>query len=154
MSVKTILVPLDGSPFSEQALEHAEKVARSYQAKVVLMRVGKVIAPEALGIPELSQAFANELAAQQARKEAAAANYLDERAQKLLAHGLQVDTLVRIGDAATQIVEAAETLKVDLVIMSSHGRSGLLRWVYGSVAERVLHHLRCSLLVVRIQEGG
>ena len=77
-------------------------------------------------------------------------SYLEQLAEPLREKGLNVETVVRSGDAASQIVELAESEHVDLVVMSSHGRTGLTRWIYGSVAERVLHNARCSLLVVRI----
>lgn len=150
MKIENVLVPLDGSELSLKALEHAEKLALPLGAKVILLRVGGSIAPEAFGLPELSMALANELTLQQAKHEVTLTSYLEQLAEPLREKGLNVETVVRSGDAATQIVELAESEHVDLVVMSSHGRTGLTRWIYGSVAERVLHNARCSLLVVRI----
>lgn len=150
MKIENILVPLDGSKASLKALEHARMLALALKARLFLLRVGGVIAPEALGLPELSLALTSELALQQAKAEAGLTAYLEGLAIPLRDQGLEVETEVRSGDAATQIVDLAESEHVDLVVMSSHGRTGLMRWIYGSVAERVLHNARCSLMVVRI----
>jgi nucleotide-binding universal stress UspA family protein len=151
MKIENILVPLDGSPLSLKALEHAERLAAPLKARLILLRVGGVIAPEALGLPELSMALTHEISLQQARIDASMISYLEGLALPLRQKGIEVETVVRSGDAATQIVDLAESEEVDLVVMSSHGRTGLLRWIYGSVAERVLHNARCSLMVVRIE---
>ena len=145
------MVPLDGSPLSLKALNHAERLASALQARLLLLRVGGVIAPEALGLPELSMALTHEIQMQQGKSDAFMISYLEGLAGPLREKGLTVDTAVRSGDAATQIVEMAESREVDLVVMSSHGRTGLSRWIFGSVAERVLHNVRCSLMVVRIE---
>ena len=150
MKIENILVPLDGSPLSLQALQHAQRLAQSLKARLILLRVGGVISPEALGLPELSMALTNEITLQQAKVDAVFSSYLEGLAIPLREQGVEVETVVRCGDAATQIVELAESEQVDLVVMSSHGRTGLIRWIYGSVAERVLHNVRCSLMVVRI----
>jgi len=150
VKIQSILLPLDGSDLSLRALAHAERLATGLQARLVLLRVGHVIAPEALGVPELSMALAHELQLQQLRLDEALTGYLEDLARPLREKGLNVETVVRMGDAASQIVELAESEHVDLVVMSSHGRTGLSRWIYGSVAERVLHNVRCSLMVVRI----
>lgn len=150
MKIENLLVPLDGSELSLKALEHAEKLALPLGAKLILLRVAGAIAPEAFALPELSMALTNELTLHQAKVEVTLTSYLDHLAEPLRAKGLKVETVVRSGDAAAQIVELAESEHVDLVVMSSHGRTGLIRWIYGSVAERVLHNARCSLLVVRI----
>ncbi|MFN8607469.1 MAG: universal stress protein [Vulcanimicrobiota bacterium] len=150
MKIENLLVPLDGSELSLKALEHAEKLAHSLGAKITLLRVGHNLSPEAFGIPELSMAVANELTLHQARSEGHLLTYLEEKALPLRERGLKVEVVVRQGDPASQIVDLAESEHVDLVVMSSHGRTGLTRWIYGSVAERVLHNVRCSLMVVRI----
>ena len=151
MDIRNILVPLDGSELSQQALKHAEELAKLLKSRLTLVRVGTVLAPEALGLPELSMAFTHELELQRAKVEAHLFSYLEDIARPLREKGLEVDCEVRLGDAAGAIVELAESEHVDLVVMSSHGHTGLARWIYGSVTERVLHNVRCSLMVVRIQ---
>lgn len=151
MEIKNLLVPTDGSDLSLLALEHAEKLAQALGAKILLFRVAAVLSPEAFGIPELSMALTTELSMHQAKIEATLASHLEELAKPLRDRGLEVECLVRTGDAATQIVEIAESQDVDVVVMSSHGRTGLKRWIYGSVTERVLHNVRCSLMVVRVE---
>lgn len=150
MKIQQILVPLDGSDLSIKALEHAEKLASALNCKIILLRVGANVSPEAFGIPELSMAMANELTLHRSTSETHLLSYLEQIAKPLRDKNLTVETIVRSGDPASQIVDLAESQHIDLVVMSSHGRSGLMRWIFGSVAERVLHNLRCSLLVVRI----
>lgn len=150
MEIKNLLVPTDGSELSLLALEHATTLARGLGARIVLLRVAAVLSPEAFGIPELSMALTTELSMQQAKVETTILDQLERLAEPLRESGLQVDCLVRTGDAANHIVEIAESQDIDVVVMSSHGRTGLKRWIYGSVAERVLHNVHCSLMVVRV----
>lgn len=150
VKIESILVPLDGSDLSLRALDHAVRMATALKARLVLLRVGHVIAPEALGVPELSMALAHELQLQQLKLDETLTTYLEDVARPLREKQITVETVVRMGDAASQIVDLAESEQVDLIVMSSHGRTGLSRWIYGSVAERVLHNVRCSLMVVRI----
>lgn len=152
MTIQNILVPLDGSELSLAALAHAEKLAAPLGARLILMRVGQALAPEALGIPELSMAFTSELTLHQAKVENSLIEYLEHVAAPLRERGLTVECEAAIGEPAHEIVAMAESEKVDLVVMTSHGRTGLQRWIYGSVAERVLHNANCSLMVVRIDK--
>lgn len=152
MNVRNILVPLDGSPVSEQAIPHAEELARAFGARLTLLRVGKALAPEALGLPELSMAFANELQHHQLKVEEKLLDYLEGLARPLRERGIEVASDIELGDAASVICRTADSEHVDLVVMTSHGRTGLARFLYGSVAERVLHNVHCSLLVVRVDK--
>ena len=77
--------------------------------------------------------------------------YLEDLAKNLRERGLEVECRIEQGDPASKIIELAESDAIDLVVMSSHGRTGLARWVYGSVAEKVLHNARCPLMLVRNQ---
>lgn len=152
MKLRNVLVPLDGSAVSEQALPHARQIASAFGARLTLLRVGKILAPEALGIPELSMALASELQQHQVKVESKLLEYLEQLALPMREQGLEVVTDVELGDAATIICQTADSERVDLVVMTSHGRTGLARFLYGSVAERVLHNIRCSLLVVRVSD--
>lgn len=154
MKIKNLLVPLDGSANAEQALPHAEELARAFGARITLLRVGNAMAPEALGLPELSMAFASELQLHQAKVENDLMSYLEHLAAPLREKGLDVSSEVRTGDAPAAIVELADSEHVDLVVMTSHGRGGLARWFYGSVAERVMGNVSCSLLVVRVSKDA
>ena len=145
-----ILVPLDGSGLAEKALPHAVALARANSGGITLLRVVPPIASIApLGgaitqSPALWDAWAAE--PQIAHK------YLYAVADKLPAAGLVVQTKVLQGDPAGEIVAYAErNSSVSLVVMSTHGRSGLGRWIMGSVAEKVLHASAVPIVVVRPQ---
>jgi nucleotide-binding universal stress UspA family protein len=133
----TILVPLDGSAFGERALPMAETLARATGANVVLMRAAS--ASTLLG--------ADAAEAQcQAVEEAQA--YLSALATGLSDRGLHVEVAAPYGDAADAILMEASLRGADLVVMCTHGRSGLGRWIYGSVAEKVLTHSPAPVLLV------
>lgn len=135
---QTLLVPLDGSKFSERALPMAVILAKTMQARMVLLHV--------IGAPVFPGGDTAEVE-RQAGEEAQA--YLAQLARSLLAEDLQVETVVTYGDAAESLLLEVNSHGVDLVVMCSHGRSGLGRWIFGSVAERVLAHSAVPVLLVR-----
>lgn len=142
-----ILVTLDGSLLAERALEPAVQLARVTGAELILLRV---VAPIELWAPfvEIEPAF--EVAQEQHERETAV--YLEEVRDRLLEEheALQVRTVALRGPVAETITDYARQNDVDLIVISSHGRSGISRWLYGSVAEKVLRGARCcSTLVVR-----
>ncbi len=114
----TILLPLDGSPLAELALPFAERLARATDAHIVAVRA---IAPP---VP----------AALQAEVE----SYLETVASRLRDQGLSVETVAPAGAPAAAILQEARARGAGMIVLSSHGRSGVGRWVYGSVADRVL----------------
>jgi nucleotide-binding universal stress UspA family protein len=139
MDVKIIMVPLDGSELAERALAPAAELARDASATLVLVR-----ATEA---PVMYGADPTEAQVTVVRE---AEVYLDKQARRLRREGVaRVETSVWYGPAAPSLVEAARRRKVDLIVMSSHGRSGLGRLVLGSVAESVLRATTTSILLVR-----
>ncbi|MFW6139240.1 MAG: universal stress protein [Spirochaetota bacterium] len=142
---KTILVPLDGSKFSESALGHASAVAQGCQAeKVVLFR-----AVEPIIVDVKDYIGADKARETEQKREADAQNYLDSIAVDLKKQGIPVETeLVVDGEPAEKIVEYIKNKKVDLVIMSTHGRTGFKQWVFGSVAHKVLVHSSVPILMV------
>jgi len=142
---KRLLVPLDGSQFAESALEHVRSVAQGAALeKVFLVRVVVPIIADAkdyLGAQRVSDA--------EAKLEADAQSYLDGVAAGLRKDHIPVETLIIIdGEPAAKILEAAREHKADLIIMSTHGRSGFSLWVHGSVAHRVLAHSVIPVLMV------
>jgi nucleotide-binding universal stress UspA family protein len=134
----TILVPLDGSSCSERALPVASALAQVMSAKVVLVRA----VPEAAG---RSQEGAE--AESPAVREAGA--YLAEFAGRLSKQGIPVTTVVPVLPPCDAILAEAKGHAADLIVMCSHGRSGIGRWLYGTVAEGVLMHSRLPVLLVR-----
>lgn len=144
---KRILVTLDGSELAERALEPALMLAHTTGAELLLLRVVVPIylwAPFMEIEPDLEMARDRQLQ----RTEA----YLQEVGERLRSRHkeLAIETVVLHGPVAETIVDYATHEGVDLIVISSHGRSGITRWVYGSVAEKVLQGARCcSTLVVR-----
>jgi nucleotide-binding universal stress UspA family protein len=140
MNVEKILVPLDGSALAEAALSTAiELLADRPTATLLLLRAAE--APKMPGSDPI---------AAQVRVVREAENYLSSVASRLTDLGIKgVKTSVWYGPAAPAIVEAARVGKVDMIVMSTHGRTGLGRLVLGSVAESVLRGTRTPILLVR-----
>jgi nucleotide-binding universal stress UspA family protein len=140
---KTILVPLDGSKRAEAILPHVEDLATCYQAKVIFLQV---VEPQPLLIeggnlvPDLIEHKQHLQAAE---------SYLAARQGEFREKGIEAKTLVVPGAIVAEIIDAAEREGADLIAMASHGRTGLARVFYGSVAAGVLHRLDRPLLLVR-----
>jgi nucleotide-binding universal stress UspA family protein len=142
---KRILVPLDGSPLAEAALEHARQLAQCHGSEIVLLRV--VISPYTIVAPDLvlaGQGVDQEILQQQVEQ------YLQAQAGKLAEQGFTVHLVACQGPVAEAILEHARSLAVDVIVMSTHGRGGVSRWVYGSVADRVLQAAPCPVLLIRV----
>jgi nucleotide-binding universal stress UspA family protein len=143
---RRILVPLDGSELAEHALPLAASIARLAGAEITLVR-SISWATEFIGanayLMSYSSADLIDLADQSAR------DYLREVAERLTAQGLTVHIDVRLDPAADGILLCAEQQHADLIVMSTHGRGGFGRWVYGSVADRVLRGASIPVLLVR-----
>ncbi len=135
---KSLLVPLDGSPLAERALPYLEAVAKQSKARVTIMR-----ATVAHTFPGVDPTDAEVAAVDEAQA------YLDGVAQFLEQRGIPADTAVPYGEATEGILDEIRFRGADVVIMATHGRSGLGRWVYGSVAEAVLHESPVPVLLVR-----
>jgi nucleotide-binding universal stress UspA family protein len=120
-----ILIPLDGSSVAESALPRAEALARLASSTLYLVRAA---APE---------------------DEALAAAYLARIATEVRARGLVAETVVATGRPADVVVGEAAKRAIDLIVMTTHGRSGPGRWVLGSVADEVLHNAPAPVLLVR-----
>ena len=137
MKFDKILVPLDGSVLAEAALWRAVEIANG--GTLSLLR-----AAEAHTLPGADPVDAQVDVVREAEE------YLASVARRLADRGLKkVETHVWYGPAAAAIVEEAETQKADLIVMSTHGRSGLGRLILGSVAESVLRGTRKRILIVR-----
>jgi nucleotide-binding universal stress UspA family protein len=143
---KKILVPLDGSTLAECALDHAKAIAAGCNIpEVILFRVVEPnpAVSEALSEGAVMYAELNDQMQQLAEK------YLTAITLKFRQEsGVDVHSAVAYGYAANEILEYAAKNNVDLIIMTSHGRSGISRWLFGSVAERVSQHSTVPVLIV------
>jgi nucleotide-binding universal stress UspA family protein len=150
-----ILVPLDGSKVGEAALpvldQLINKLAPGTKIEITLIGVitllrhwvvvGEASAPVSYTDEEL-----------RIIKERVAGN-LAAVAQKIQRPDVSVKTIVSAGNAAEEILKAADSIRADLIAMSTHGRSGLRRLAFGSVTDKVLHGARIPVLMVRAPEG-
>ncbi len=142
-----ILVPLDGSTRAERALPIAAQIARARQSAITLLRVVPNV-PDvgAYMIPAVGASYAAT-----EREESEARAYLSEVAKRPALHGVTVTTLVEFGVPTRVILDAIATTGVDAVVIGSHGRTGLSRWMLGSVASAVVRHASIPVLLVRQQ---
>ena len=145
---KKILVPLDGSEFAEMALEPALAIAESMAAEVVLFRVAQPI-PRTHALVEMPDVYDEVVAA--AYREAE--DYLNDLRAQLPYDNVTIEHRPADG-VAQQILDFVNESGVDLIVMSSHGRTGVARWVHGSVAEKLLTGSFCATLVIRCQPGS
>lgn len=140
-----ILVPTDFSGNSAQALRYAVPLARQVGGKITLLHVlDWPVSPATLGA-----AMTDEATITGTVKQA-----LDKLAKTSVPAELLDKTLVRVGRAHRDIVEAARGLRMDLIVVSTHGRTGLKRVLLGSTAERVVRHASCPVLTVRRVAGA
>jgi len=146
-----ILVPLDGSSLAEGALPHVLALARATSCGIALLRV---IPPLYITQPMLAAIVPSEAVIEVWQEEPKRArDYLERIATQLKGQGCAVRSAVVEGDPAVRIIEAAEeNAGVTMIAMSTHGRGGLDRWLFGSVAEKVLQAAPRPLLLVRSQE--
>ncbi|MDO8588817.1 MAG: universal stress protein [Armatimonadota bacterium] len=147
---KHILVPLDSSPLAEKAIPHAQQLAELTGARITLMSCVEpyVITMPMVPAPVPAYEIDTDMEALVADRE----EYLEVVRDALAAKPLNVDVVVLRGRPADEILRFVEGNEVDLIVMTTHGRSGLSRFIYGSVAERVLHGAKVPALLIRITE--
>jgi len=146
---RNILVPLDGSELAEKALEPANQVAMAMaqhrnEPRPVRLTLLRVLSPMAL---LAADPYLYDEMMRMSGDEAQA--YLNQVASTMTASDVVIETKIVNGSSAEAIVQYAEGAGIDLIVMSSHGRTGSRRWVYGSVAEKVMHHAPCATAIIR-----
>ncbi len=140
---KKILVPLDGSELAKKGLEEAEKLAEIFNSEIILFQVVPFL--PIYGSPEL----VTPLIVDEKQKEFAE-RYLADLTEELKKKGLQARYMVKTGQqVAVEIIDYAKESGVDLIVMCTHGRSGITRWVLGSVALKVLTRAETPILLIR-----
>ena len=143
---KKILVPLDGSELAKTALDQAGKLAKTFDAEIILFQVVPFM--PIYGSPEL----VTPLIVDEKQKEAAE-KYLANLAEELKKKGLRVTATVRTGQqVAVEIIDFAKESGADLIVMCTHGRSGITRWMLGSVALKLLTRGETPILLIRSKE--
>jgi nucleotide-binding universal stress UspA family protein len=143
---KKILVPLDGSELAECVLPHVESIARGCGAEtVVFVRALDTHVPSAT-YAYIGEALRKEM---EENNEKAAREYLDDIVGRVNLGGIEVQKQLITGSAAESIAEYATKNNVDLIAIATHGRSGVSRWAWGSVADRVLRSACVPVLMIR-----
>lgn len=148
-----ILITLDGSELSERALEPGVAVARLLGGRVTLLSVEppEEVEPGLFSDLEMAEAGLGEKVRDQSYQRTE--SYLQRMAGRCSESlDREVDIAPRTGAVAPAILDYIDYKEVDLVVMATHGRTGLRRWVYGSVTEKVLRKARCATLIVRPAE--
>ena len=143
---KRILLPLDGSAIAEQALPHAIALTERFQAELIILRTFEPLA-EKLGMMSDIVRRAEDVT------RAIAEKYIENISASVHERGVRVKSIIIEGRPHSEIVRFAETEQVDLIVISTHGQSGLTRWLLGSVADRVARGVSVPVLLVRSQEA-
>jgi nucleotide-binding universal stress UspA family protein len=140
---KKILVPLDGSEYSECALEHAKEMALGCHIQnVILLYVIEPINPGMYEVPAQVIEDASQKGKDFGR------NYLAKIVARMKAEGLDVEPVLMSGSVTESILDYVKDNGVDLIAMSTHGRSGISRWVLGSVADKIVRRSSIPVLLV------
>ena len=154
-----ILVPLDGSAFAEQALCHAETIATPGQTEIHLLSVAPLLEDQALAVVDLYPVYVYrdylvDQSQEMERVQQELEGYLEQIARQLKTAGHLARVAIRYGQPAEEIIAYAQETGCDLIAMSTHGRSGVGRWVYGSVADKILRGSQIPVLLVRAHEDS
>jgi universal stress protein A len=142
--IKNILVPVDFSACSEKALRYAMPLAEQNKAAITLLHVLPGYVPSGLGTVDYVQL--------RGEMRASVASQLSALAAQEGKENVEIRFRTAEGDAATEITLGAKSLLADLIVISTHGRTGLTRALLGSVAEHVVRRAPCPVLVVRERE--
>jgi nucleotide-binding universal stress UspA family protein len=146
MEINSILLPTDFSECGNYALSYAASLARKFKASIICLNVIEPIVStvgysgmtEPLPIADITEQL-----------EDSAGRELPKLAECEECSGLDIEELVVHGDAASEIVRVGRERNVDLIVIASHGRTGLGRILFGSTAEAVVRHASCPVLVVK-----
>lgn len=144
---KHILVPLDGSELAEAVLPTVKAVAQAFASEITLLRV--VHRPQLMSS---AHDFAEMYISLFSEMQREATAYIEEQQEVWLADGFKVNGRIIDGESTADIIlDIADELGVDAIAMSTHGHGGIKRWVFGSVADKVLRHAHVPVLLVRAQ---
>lgn len=141
---RRVIVPLDGSPVAEAILPFITEIAGPLDLEVVLLRV---VPPQT---PEVIEASRHVVVEDVPARLEEARQYLRPLRDGLERRGVRADLAVRRGDPVTEILDGARTAEADLIAMTTHGRSGLSRLLFGSVAEAVLRQAEIPVFLMRL----
>lgn len=146
-----LLVPLDGSHLAEAALPAAMELASKFNSKITLVWV--IQPPHLIMTAANGSIYAQLLTEMRNQSEQDAHVYLRGHQGSLRQQGYKVTASVTEGEnVADALLDVASSLEVDTIVMSTHGRGGISRWVFGSVADKVLRYAEVPVLLIRAKE--
>ena len=149
-----LLVPLDGSIIGEAALpcveELVSKLSPEVKVEITLLQVASSLSHYIVAGEVNVRVFYTEQEIKQIKKKTM--DYLDNVSEALRSNGAIVKTKVEVGKATDEIIKAADEINVDLIAMSTHGRSGFSRWAFGNVTDKTLRGGNKPVLVVRVPQ--
>ncbi|HMZ08562.1 MAG TPA: universal stress protein [Anaerolineales bacterium] len=139
---KKILVPLDGSPLAETVLPHAEALAKLEGAEIVILRVPATPTAEYFARdPVIGESIRQDI-------EIEAKDYVNKAVDALKNDQIRVTGIVQEGAVPETILAVADETHADMIAMSTHGRTGVSRWLMGSVADRVVHYAHIPVMLI------
>jgi nucleotide-binding universal stress UspA family protein len=145
-----LLIPLDGSKLAEKALPVALEIAARFDSRITLLRV---TTPPYVPAAFAGADHADLLEQLRAEMQGEARDYLHALQTSLAGRGFHTAVQLVEGDpVAEHILEAVYTLQADALVMSTHGRGGFRRWVFGSIADKVLQQATVPVLLIRAEE--
>ena len=143
-TIKKVLVPIDFSDYSKSALKYAVNFAKSFNAEIILVYVVEpVIYPPDFSMGQIAMPSINTEWDDRAKDE------LQKLAKSEIIGAVKVKTIIKTGKPFVEIIETAKEENVDLIIIATHGRSGVEHILFGSTAEKVVRKAPCPVLTLR-----
>jgi nucleotide-binding universal stress UspA family protein len=142
---KKILVPLDGSPLAEAVLPYAEDLAKTENAEIILLTVPNIPTTDVF---VRNATMASVIEDIQKDVEEAAVKYVNDKAVAIKKDNVKVSVMVQTGPVPDTIIQVAENMHVDMIAMSTHGRTGIQRWLMGSVADQIIHGTHIPVMLI------
>jgi nucleotide-binding universal stress UspA family protein len=139
---KKILVPLDGSPLAEAVLPHAEALAKSEHAEIIILRVPNAPVSEFLSRDPLIAEMIH------ADMEKESEEYVHNKVAELEKENIKVTGFTKDGPVPDTILAVADETHADIIAMSTHGRTGISRWLLGSVADKIIYHAHIPVMLI------
>jgi len=152
VELKKLLLPLDGSTFAEATIPFIKELTRGTNTEIVLTTVCEPPLVPSYGDRPINPAWKKHRDALWTEMQKQASEYLEKLKARLEKQGIKIKSQVIPGDlgrVAESIMQAAQNEKVDLIAMTTHGRSGVSRWVYGGVANRIVEQSAQPVLLIR-----
>lgn len=150
---KKIMVPLDGSELAECVLPHVDGFVTGCQVEtVIFVRVVEPTHYSAVSLtssPQFHKTMQENAKLIEEEEKSSAARYLKKVISRVKQGGIKYKADVLVGKVADRLVDYADANEIDLVLIATHGRSGISRWVRGSIADRVLRSSRAPVLMIR-----